>query len=76
MCEWNTNKVVRLCKPLLVSGRTEIAVDACLADIVQALNDASIETTGCCCGHGKGDGEIMLKDGRIIRIIRAAGPDS
>lgn len=68
MCKWGTDKIVRLCKPRPVSGRTEIMVDACLADLVQALNDAGIETQGCCCGHGKGDGDIQLADGRILVI--------
>ena len=68
MCKWGETKTVRLCKPRPISGRTEIGVDACLADIVQALNDAKIETVGCCCGHGKGDGEISLADGRRLII--------
>ncbi|HNT30338.1 MAG TPA: hypothetical protein PKL83_05290 [bacterium] len=76
MCEWGTDKIVKLYKPMPVSGRNEIAVDSCLADLVQALNNAGIETTGCCCGHGKGDGDIQLADGRILIIKRAAGPES
>jgi hypothetical protein len=71
MCKWGTDKTVKLCKPMLVSGRTEIAVDDCIADLVQALNDAGIETIGCCCGHGKVDGDIQLADGRILIIERS-----
>ena len=68
MCKWGTDKIVKLYKPMHNSKRTEIAVDACLADLVQALNDAGIETIGCCCGHGKGAGDIQLADGRVLTI--------
>ena len=68
MCKWGTYKIVRLCKSRIYSGITEIKVDSCLADLVQALNDAKIETVGCCCGHFKGNGEISLADGRQLII--------
>lgn len=45
------------------------AIDRCIAPIVQALNDAEIYTAGCCCGHGKSDGSIILHDGREL-IVR------
>ena len=45
-------------------------VDRCIAPIVKALNDADIYTAGCCCGHGKTDGNIILHDGRILIIRR------
>lgn len=44
-------------------------VDSCIAPIVQALNDAGIYTSGCCCGHGKEEGTIFLHDGRILKIL-------
>jgi hypothetical protein len=43
-------------------------VDACIADIVQALNSAGIYTSNCCCGHGKEPGTIFLHDGRTLTI--------
>ena len=43
-------------------------VDACIAPIVKALNDAGIYTASCCCGHGKSDGIILLHDGRALVI--------
>jgi len=52
MCKWGTNRMVRLCQPKEVSGRTEVPVDACIAPLVQMLNDFGVHTTGCCCGHG------------------------
>lgn len=36
-----------------ISRRKGIKVDACLAPLVQMLNDYGIETIACCCGHGK-----------------------
>ena len=53
MCKYGTNKDVFLMKQKLFSGRREIAVDACIAPLVQVLNDHGIETIACCCGHGK-----------------------
>ena len=44
-------------------------VDACIADIVQALNSAGIlMISGTCCGHGDRCGTIMLADGRALVI--------
>lgn len=43
-------------------------VDACIADIVAALNNAGILTANCCCGHGVTDGSIILHDGRELII--------
>lgn len=45
-------------------------VDACIANIVSALNDGGVMTTSSCCGHGKSDGSILLADGREI-ILRS-----
>lgn len=36
-------------------GVTTVCVDACLADEIQQLWALGITTTGCCCGHNKGD---------------------
>ena len=52
MCEWGNTEQVRLCKPKDISKREEVPVDACLAPLVQMLNDYGIETIACCCGHG------------------------
>jgi hypothetical protein len=52
-------------------------VDACIADIVQALNTAGVVTIGSCCGHGSGPGTILLADGRALVITtRDAAIDS
>jgi hypothetical protein len=47
-------------------------VDACIAGIVRALNDGGVITTSSCCGHGRGDGSILLADGREI-VLRSNG---
>lgn len=44
------------------------AIDRCIADIVKALQEAGIDMRGSCCGHGRGPGEIVLQDGRVLRI--------
>ena len=43
-------------------------VDGCIAQIVKALNDAGIYTSGCCCGHGRMRCSIGLHDGRFLII--------
>lgn len=45
-----------------------IGVDRCLAPIVKSLNSCGVLTDGCCCGHGKRPGNIILADGRVIEI--------
>lgn len=47
-------------------------IDACLAPIIAALNEGGILTAASCCGHGKGDGSIILHDGRELVIREAA----
>lgn len=36
-------------------GLTTVCVDACLSDEIQQLWSLGITTTGCCCGHNKGE---------------------
>ena len=69
MCAWGINRPVTLAYQMLVSGRTEVDVDACLAPLIQALNDAGVQTVGCCCGHGRGQGSVLIQqDARIIEL--------
>lgn len=35
--------------------RKQVSVDACLADEIMHLWERGIITTGCCCGHNKGE---------------------
>ena len=46
-------------------------VDACLADLVGALNRSGVHTRGSCCGHGNGCGGVLLHDGREL-VVRQA----
>lgn len=73
MCKWGTHAIMRV--PMLAdlsyTGEfrwAEKSVDACIAPIVLALNDAGIYTANCCCGHGKVPGEIILHDGRVLVV--------
>lgn len=76
MCEWGNDVIVGVTVPadLSHSGNAYtrgIGVDACIADIVVALEKAGIHMRGSCCGHGKRDGEIHLQDGRTLLVTAA-----
>ena len=45
-------------------------VDACIADIVQALNIGGCLTESSCCGHNQFDGLIVLQDGRRLIVAK------
>jgi len=54
--------------PMAIKGR-RVDVDYCIADLVAALNAANIVTVASCCGHGgQCPANIVLEDGRILRI--------
>jgi hypothetical protein len=78
MCKWGTvtELLVPIPAELSHSGKFRWAikgVDSCIADIVQALNEAGIYTSNSCCGHNKDDGIIFLHDGRTIIIKHDVG---
>lgn len=54
---------------LALPGPVSVEVDACMADIILALNNGGISTYGCCCGHGKQRGYVALTDGRALVIF-------
>ena len=66
MCEWGNTTKIKLMK--LQRGSMYADVDACIAQIVQALNNAGIETIASCCGHNRINGNIVLGDGRVLEI--------
>jgi hypothetical protein len=73
MCKWGTTVPLRLkTAPFLSSSDKEkwrvCGIDKCIAPIVKALQAGGINMLGSCCGHGKGPGEITLRDGRTIWI--------
>ena len=64
MCEWGNTK------PMVINGRVR-DIDSCIFDIVQALNKFNLITMASCCGHkNPGLGNICLKDGRVIAILK------
>lgn len=76
MCAWGDSVDLLVPIPAHLSHTGKFrwdmkGVDRCLAPIVQALNNAGIYTANCCCGHGRGDGVIVLHDGREL-VIREA----
>lgn len=77
MCEWGNTVNLKVPIPANLSHTGEFrwdikSIDSCLADIIQALNDVGIYTAGCCCGHGKDDGYLVLHDLRTF-IIPVSG---
>jgi hypothetical protein len=63
MCNWGTDKiiyVIRRNNNLTSDGWHPVAVDFCIADEVQQMNNRGIITTGCCCGHGKRPPEVLV----------------
>lgn len=78
MCTWGTTETVRIAAGWNGSGRPhrtlgyDIPVDACIADLVKALNDGGVVTRDSCCGHGRGPGMIRLRDGRRL-VVEPSG---
>ena len=73
MCEHGTEVILRV--PIHADDSftgefrwRDKPVDACLADLVNALNSNGIYTRTSCCGHGKDAGQIRLHDGRVLLI--------
>jgi hypothetical protein len=50
-------------------GFTTASVDACLAEFVQRLNNAGLQTIASCCGHGDGPATVILEDGRELLVF-------
>jgi len=78
MCKWGTDEEVQVTVPAHLSYTGEdrvdtIKIDKCIAPIVRALNEAGIRTDQSCCGHGKGNGSILLHDGRELIIVTHKG---
>ena len=73
MCKWGTYRRVRvkLADDLSCTGKSRwrwIEIDKCIALLVEALQKAGIDMRHSCCGHGKGPGDIILQDGRVLII--------
>ena len=73
MCKWGTHEIVRVKIPrdLSCTGQAKwkmAKIDKCIAPIVKALQEGGIHMRSSCCRHGKGDGRIILQDGRELII--------
>lgn len=80
MCIWGTTEPVHVTIQADLSHTGELRhdwkeIDACIAPIVRGLEHAGVLMRSSCCGHGCGDGEIILLDGRTI-IIKGGGGES
>lgn len=51
MCLYGTYKIVNIINPN--QNKKQVAIDACISEEIQTLNDEGIITLGCCCSHGK-----------------------
>jgi len=75
VCKWSDKVLLSVPIPDNLSHNGKMfwkntEVDSCIAPIVKALNDSGIYTSGCCCGHGKTEGTILLHDGEMIELAR------
>lgn len=66
MCHQRNAVEVEVADPMVQEAAR---VDGCIADLVQALNDAGLATFNSCCGHGKHIGVIDLLDGRELLVL-------
>lgn len=53
----------------------KVAIDACIAPVIQYLWDNDVYTGGSCCGHGKNNPSIVLEMGvenysRVRELIK------
>ena len=77
MCKQGTHEkvLVKIPADLACEGYVKwkkASIDKCIASIVRALQEGRFDMRGSCCGHGNGDGEIELQDGRFL-IIKNGG---
>jgi hypothetical protein len=73
MCKHGQEVIVSVKIPADLSHTGEArwkdcGIDACIADIVRALQAAGIDMRASCCGHGDRPGEIRLQDGRTVIV--------
>jgi len=53
---------------VVIMGR-KCRIDKCIAPIVRALNEGGILTAMSCCGHGEGDGFILIYHQNKYRLL-------
>ena len=71
MCKWGTYKRVLVTMqpdaeyPQIwkhKEWKKWCAIDKCIAELVEAFESVGLRMLASCCGHGKGLGDILLKD--------------
>ena len=67
MCKWGTSLPAKVLR-LGCDGYEVVEVDACIRPLVEALNAGGFRTIACCCGHGKGEGSILLANSQELVI--------
>lgn len=75
VCDWGDSVTVEVVIPahLSFTGKSRsvaVEIDACISNLVRALNASGIYTANSCCGHGLGLGSIILHDGTELFIRR------
>lgn len=48
-----------------------VCVDSCIVDVIKHLWSKGWQTLGCCCGHGKGNPNVVITDGYGAQDILA-----
>ncbi len=62
----------------LAPGKTEIAVDACIAEQIRMLWSDGVRTYSSCCGHNSERPSVVVDDGdscRAKRLLMERDPD-
>lgn len=76
MCRWGSDTVLNLTVDKAVSHTgnqrlADVKIDSCIAEFVENLNHSGVRTVNSCCGHGKGEGRILLSSGANLILPRA-----
>lgn len=50
--------------------KKQCGIDKCIASIVRVFEENGVRMLASCCGHGKGDGSILLLDHSLVVIPR------
>lgn len=74
MCKWGDtrNVLVKIPEDLSCTGFSRmkfVAVDGCIASVVEALQRGCVDMRGSCCGHNKSFGEVHLQDDRVLVVV-------
>jgi len=62
VCEEGTKRKV------IIEGE-EVMIDACLAPLIQTLNDFGLRTIASCCGHGRTEYSYIRIDPRNVGML-------